>query len=95
MELSVPQGQTMTQPTYYKALWHNCNMCKIHYMSDEPHLRAYLCDDCWNKVPHFVVQKQTEKKIEKKEEWEVLDYLLYVWACLILISFTVGYMILK
>ena len=63
-------------------------------MSDEPHLRAYLCDDCWKKVPHFVVRKQ-KKKIEKKKEWEVLDYLLYVWACLILISFTAGYMILK
>tara|TARA_E500000081_G_C5826147_1_gene215714 strand:+ start:70 stop:327 length:258 start_codon:yes stop_codon:yes gene_type:complete len=85
----------MTQPTYYKALWHNCNMCKIHYMSDEPHLRAYLCDDCWKKVPHFVVKKQTEKKKVKKEEWEVLDYLLYIWACLIVISFIVGYIILK
>jgi len=69
-------------------------MCRIHYMSDEPHLRAYLCDDCWKKVPHFVVQRQ-KKKIEKKKEWKVLDYLLYVWACAIVLAFIVGYIILK
>ena len=76
-------------------MWHNCNMCKIHYMSDEPHLRAYLCDNCWNKVPHFVVKKQTEKKKVKKEEWEVLDYLLYIWSCIVVLAFIAGYMILK
>jgi hypothetical protein len=65
-------------------------------MSDEPHLRAYLCDNCWNKVPHFVVKKQTEKKIKKKEEeWEVLDYLLYIWSCIVVLAFIAGYMILK
>ena len=63
-------------------------------MSDEPHLRAYLCDDCWNKVPHFVVQRQ-KKKIEKKKGWKVLDYLLYVWACAIVSAFIIGYIILK
>ena len=64
-------------------------------MSDEPHLRAYLCDDCWKKVPHFIVKKQTQKKIEKKEEWEVLDYLLYIWSCIVVLAFIAGYMILK
>ena len=65
-------------------------------MSDEPHLRAYLCDNCWNKVPHFVVKKQTEKKIKKKEEeWEVLDYLLYIWSCIVVLAFIAGYIILK
>ena len=38
-------------------------------MSDEPHLRAYLCDDCWNKVPHFIVAKpKVKKQMNKKEE---------------------------
>ena len=66
-------------------------------MSEEPHIRAYLCDECWTKLPHYKVgklqRKQTMKK-EKKEEWTTYDYLLYIWACLIVISFTVGYMLL-
>ena len=40
----------MEKPTYYKVLWHNCNRCRTHYTSDAPHLRAYLCDDCWNAI---------------------------------------------
>ena len=34
-------------------------------MSEEPHIRAYLCDECWNTVPHYVVQA---KKVEEKEK---------------------------
>jgi len=43
------------KPTYYKALWNNCHRCKIHYMSEEPSIRAYLCDECWNSIPHMKV----------------------------------------
>ena len=25
-------------------------------MSDEPSLKAYLCDDCWIAIPHFTVK---------------------------------------
>ena len=50
------------KPTYYEALWHNCNMCRIHYMSEQPHLRAYLCDDCWNSIPHMKVVMPKVKK---------------------------------
>ncbi len=49
-------------------------------MSEQPHLRAYLCDDCWNTVPHFVVQKP---KVEKMKQ---LDYkwwiALYTTLCI-------------
>ncbi len=70
----------MTQPTYYKALWHNCNSCHIHYMSEHPHIRAYLCDECWNKLPHFKVNKiqqtsQTKRKPSK--EYTIGQILLY------------------
>ena len=41
------------KPTYYKALWHNCGKCKLHFMSEAPHLKAYLCDECWDKMPHY------------------------------------------
>jgi hypothetical protein len=66
-------------------------------MSEEPHIRAYLCDECWNKMPHFVVGKKEEKKMKTKtkEEWSQLEWILYIWACLIVIAFTFGYMILK
>ena len=50
------------KPVYVEALWHNCNMCRIHYMSESPHIRAYLCDECWNKTPHFKVEMPKVKK---------------------------------
>ena len=58
----------MTQPTYYKALWHNCNRCRTHYMSEQPHLKAYLCDECWKVIPHFQVKsvQTVQKKVMKK-----------------------------
>jgi len=58
------------QPTYYKALWHNCNRCKIHYMSEEPHLKAYLCDECWKAIPHFQVKsvQAVQKRVMKKNK---------------------------
>ena len=58
----------MTQPTYYKALWHNCRSCRIHYMSEEPHIRAYLCDECWTKLPHYKVGKLQRKQTMKKRK---------------------------
>jgi len=63
------------KPSYYEALWHNCNICHTHYMSEQPHLRAYLCDECWNKVPHFVVQKPKEEKMEQVDyTWWIALY---------------------
>ena len=34
-------------------------------MSEEPHLKAYLCDECWRAIPHFHVK--TTKNIPKKK----------------------------
>ena len=65
-----------TKPQYYKAMWHNCNICRIHYMSEEPHLRAYLCDECWNKTPQFVV-KTPKKEIKKKNDINMKTIILY------------------
>ncbi len=41
------------KPEYYKVLWHNCHKCRTHYTSEQPHVRAYLCDECWNSMPHY------------------------------------------
>ena len=55
------------KPTYYNVLWHNCNRCKTHYTSEAPHLKAYLCDDCWTTLPHFKAQVPIAKRPTKKK----------------------------
>ena len=65
------------KPTYYKALWHNCNRCRIHYMSDDPQLRAYLCDDCWGSIPHYHVKNVQKKVIPKSNDIELGTIILY------------------
>ena len=57
-------------------------------MSEEPHLKAYLCDECWKSIPHFKPQKRKQEMKHKgtipAEAW-ILFYmtagtLLFVWA---------------
>jgi len=55
------------KPSYYKVLWHKCNRCYTHYTSEAPHLRAYLCDECWKALPHFRAQ-QPKKEIKMKQK---------------------------
>jgi hypothetical protein len=76
------------KPPYYKVLWHKCNRCFTHYTSEAPHLRAYLCNDCWNAIPHFTVKKQVVQK--KKDEWDWATIALYTLGnlcCLIVIGY--------
>ena len=90
------------KPTYYEALWHNCMTCKIHYMSDMPHIRAYLCDECWNKLPHYKVEQVSSQKpmkgptfvwLEGEFSWTYIA--LYTLGCMICLA-TIGYyLILK
>ena len=49
-------------------------------MSEEPHLRAYLCDECWKAIPHFRVAKQPQKKITKKKGISIKTLTLYIIA---------------
>ena len=48
-------------------MWHNCTRCKTHYTSEAPHLKAYLCDDCWNTIPHFTAKVPIAKRPTKKK----------------------------
>jgi len=77
------------KPPYYKVLWHKCNRCFTHYTSEEPHLRAYLCDECWNAIPHFKVE--TPKVVKKKKsdiDWATIAlYTLGNICCLIVIGY--------
>ena len=81
------------KPTYYKALWHNCNRCRIHYMSDEPSLRAYLCDECWNAIPHYHVKnvQTVQRKVMRKNndiEWgTIILYTIGNQLCLGVIAY--------
>jgi hypothetical protein len=81
------------KPTYYKALWHNCNRCRIHYMSDEPQLRAYLCDECWRSIPHYHVKnvQTVQKKVMKTNnniEWgTIILYTIGNLLCLAVIGY--------
>jgi len=84
----------MTKPDYYKVMWHNCNRCRTHYTSEEPHLKAYLCDDCWKAIPHFVVKsaivKHNHKRTAKKNDmsWSTIAlYTLGNLACLAIIGY--------
>ena len=85
----------MTKPEYYKVLWHNCNSCRTHYTSEEPHLKAYLCDDCWGAIPHFtvkapVIKHNHLKNTKRKSDWNWSTIALYTLGnicCLIVIGY--------
>ena len=84
----------MVKPKYYKALWHNCHRCRIHFMSEEPHLRAYLCDECWNSMPHYKVNKKVISQKPKRGptftdvEWrEIILYTIGNLICMAIIGY--------
>ena len=87
------------KPTYYKVLWHNCNRCKTHYTSEAPHLKAYLCDDCWAAIPHFqvknvqTVQRKVMKKKDKDIDWGTI--ILYTIGNLICLGVIAYYLWIK
>ena len=85
------------KPMYYKALWHNCNKCKIHYMSELPHLTAYLCDECFNSMPHYRMKVKKQQQVKKgptyawlDTDWPIEYILLYIFGCSLCLL-TIGY----
>ena len=90
------------KPKYYEALWHNCSKCHIHYMSEHPHLRAYLCDECWNSMPHYKVDMVKSQKpnkgptflwLEGEFSWTYIA--LYTLGCMISLAVIGYYLVLK
>jgi hypothetical protein len=62
-------------------------------MSEAPHLKAYLCDECWNKIPHFKVDNLKSKKMKKKitidspmSDWPMVWIALYTTSCIVLMT---------
>ena len=76
---------TKAKPMYHKAMWHNCNQCKIHFMSEEPRLTAYLCDECFNSMPHYRSVRKTKVSVGPTHSWpediNLLGLLLYILGC--------------
>jgi len=59
-------------------------------MAEEPHLKAYLCDECWTTIPHFVVKAKPAVKVKKQDEWSWSTIALYTLGnicCLIVIGY--------
>ena len=62
-------------------------------MSEEPHLKAYLCDECWKAIPHFQVKsvQAVQRKVIKKNKdinWKTI--VLYTIGNLLCLA-TIGY----
>jgi hypothetical protein len=71
-------------------------------MSESPHTKAYLCDECWNKLPHFKVDNLKSKKMKKKitidspmSDWPMVWIALYTTSCMVLTAIIGYYLWLK
>ena len=65
-------------------------------MSEQPHIRAYLCDDCWNSIPHFKVDNLPKRKITldaPMTDWPLSWILLYTAGCIVCMI-VIGYYII-
>ena len=87
------------KPQYYKALWHNCTKCRIHYMSEQPNLKAYLCDECWNSMPHYrtknvvkAQQKPMRGPTYDLRSRDLIGALLYLLGCSICLAIIAYYL---
>ena len=87
------------KPQYYKALWHNCTKCRIHYMSEQPNLKAYLCDECWNSMPHYrtknvvkAQQKPMRGPTYELRSQDLIGVLLYILGCSICLGIIAYYL---
>ena len=86
------------KPEYYKVMWHNCNRCRTHYTSESPHLKAYLCDDCWTSIPHFVAKvpviKHNHKRKKKgNDEWNWKHIALYTLGNMCCVAVIIYYLL--
>jgi hypothetical protein len=64
-------------------------------MSEHPHIRAYLCDECWNATPHFKVGNMKPLKVSKGpthtlRDFSVGEILLYTVGNLLCVM-AIGY----
>jgi hypothetical protein len=63
-------------------------------MSDDPQLRAYLCDECWKAIPHFTV-KTTPKQTKSKNDINMKTIILYTIGNLLCLGVIAYYLWFK
>ena len=62
-------------------------------MSEYPHIRAYLCDECWNSMPHYKLGQIAAQKPDKGPTYngvelrEIVLYTIGNLICLAIIAF--------
>ena len=62
-------------------------------MSEEPHIRAHLCDECWNSIPHMKIINMPKVKkgpTHTSKDFTLGDILLYTvgnLTCLVVIAY--------
>ena len=68
-------------------------------MSEEPNLKAYLCDECWNSMPHYrtknVVKAQQQPMRGPTYDLrsrDLIGALLYILGCSICLAIIAYYL---
>jgi len=59
-------------------------------MSEQPHLKAYLCDECWGSVPHFTVKANPVIKQKRVKGYSWKEIALYTIGNLLCLT-VIGY----
>ena len=68
-------------------------------MSEFPHATAYLCDECYNSMPHYKLKNTVKKQQQVKKgptyelgDWGMVGALLYILGCSICLAVIAYYL---
>ena len=61
-------------------------------MSEQPNLKAYLCDECWNSMPHYKVDHVKSQKPDRGPTYN-LPHILRDISLTEILLYTVGNLI--
>ena len=57
-------------------------------MSEFPHATAYLCDECFNSMPHYRTKVKEQQQVKKgptyawlDTDWPLSYIIAYIWGC--------------
>ena len=68
-------------------------------MSEFTHATAYLCDECYNSMPHYKLKNTVKKQQQVKKgptyelgDWGMVGALLYILGCSICLAVIAYYL---